>query len=73
MQFIDKYKISEELVNFFDEKITISLAKKLKEDNFKKPLDSLTNLLLLRDHSIKRPEFSSDYILLLDQGLIDEN
>jgi len=33
MKFISENKISEELVNSFDEEMTLELAKRLEEDN----------------------------------------
>ena len=33
MKFISENKISEELVNSFDEEMTFELAKRLEEDN----------------------------------------
>ena len=39
MKFISENKISEELVNSFDEEMTLKLAKRLEEDNYNTPFD----------------------------------
>ena len=66
-------KINQELVNSFDEKMTLELAKRLEEDNYKTPFDGLSDWHLLRALAINRPELTSDYIHLLDQEPFDEN
>ena len=66
-------KISEELVNSFNEEMTLKLAKRLEEDNYKTPFDGLKDWHLLRALAINRPELTSDYIHLLDQEPFDEN
>jgi len=38
MKFTSENKISEELVNSFDEEMTLKLAKRLEEDNYNTPL-----------------------------------
>ena len=73
MEFISENRISEELVNSFDEEMTLELAKRLEEDNYKTPFDGLTDWHLLRALAINRPELTSDYIHLLDQEPFDEN
>ena len=73
MGFISEYKISEELVNSFDEKMTFELAKRLEEDNYITPFEGLKDWHLLRALAINRPELTSDYIHLLDQEPFDEN
>ena len=66
-------KISEELVNSFNEEMTLKLAKRLEEDNYKTPFDGFNDWHLLRALAINRPELTSDYIHLLDQEPFDEN
>ena len=66
-------KISEELVNSFNEEMTLKLAKRLEEDNYKTPFDGLNDWHLLRALAINGPELTSDYIHLLDQEPFDEN
>ena len=73
MEFISESQISEELVNSFDEKMTLELAKRLEDDNYNTPFDGLKDWHLLRSLAINRPELTSDYIHLLDQEPFDEN
>ena len=73
MKFISNSKISQELVKSFDEKMTLELAKRLEEDNYKTPFDGLNDWHLLRALAINRPELTSDYVHLLDQEPFDEN
>ena len=73
MEFIYENKISEELVNSFDEEMPLELAKSLEEDNYKTPFDCLKDWHLLRGLKINRPELKSDYIYLFDKKPFDEN
>ena len=73
MKFIDENKISEELVNSFNEEMTLELANRLEDDNYSTPFDVLKDWHLLRALAINRPELTSDYIHLLDQEPFDEN
>ena len=73
MKSTSENKISEELVNSFDEKMTLELATRLEEDNYSTPFDGLKDWHLLRALAINRPELTSDYIHLLDQEPFDEN
>ena len=66
-------KISEELVNSFNEEMTFELAKKLNEENDATPFDGLKDCYLLRALAINRPELTSDHIHHLDQESFDEN
>ena len=66
-------KISEDLVNSFDEEMTFELAKRLEVDNYMTPFDGLRDWHLLRALAINRPELTSNYIHLLDQEPFDEN
>ena len=66
-------KISEELVNSFNEEMTFELAKRLEDENYATPFDGLKDWHLLRALAINRPELTSDYIHLLDQEPFDEN
>ena len=65
MKFISENKISEELVNSFDEEMTLELAKRLEEDNYNSPFDGLTDWHLLRALAINRPELTTNYTCLL--------
>ena len=58
MKFISENKISEELVNSFDEEMTLELAKRLEEDNYNTPFDGLKDWHLLRALAINRPELT---------------
>ena len=73
MEFISKNTISEELVNSFDEEMTLELARRLEEDAYITPFDGLKDWHLLRALAINRPELTTDYIHLLDQEPFDEN
>ena len=73
MKFISENKISEELVNSFDEEMTLELAQRLEEDEYKTPFDGLNDWHLLRALAINRPELTTNYIHLLDQEPFDEN
>jgi len=73
MKFISENKISEELLNSFDEEMTLELAKRLEEDNYNTPFDGLKDWHLLRALAINRPELTTNYTHLLDQEPFDEN
>ena len=73
MKSISENQISDELVNSFDEEMTLELAKRLEEDNYKTPFDGLNDWHLLRALAINRPELTTNYIHLLDQEPFDEN
>ena len=73
MEFISDNKISEELVNSFDEEMTLELAKRLEDDEYMTPFDGLKDWHLLRALAINRPELRTDFIHLLDQEPFDEN
>ena len=73
MKITTENKISKELVNSFDEKMTLELATRLEEDNYTTPFDGLKDWHLLRALAINRPELTTDYIHLLDQEPFDEN
>ena len=62
MTFISENQISEELVNSFDEEMTLELAKRLEEDNYNTPFDGLKDWHLLRALAINRPELTINYI-----------
>ena len=73
MKFTSENRISEELVNSFDEEMTLELAKKLEEDNNFTPFDGYKELHLLRFLTTNRTELKTYYIQLLDQEPFDEN
>ena len=73
MKFISKNQISKVLVNSFDEKMTLELAKRLEEDNYNIPFDGLKDWNLLKALAINIPELTTNYIHLLNQEPFDEN
>ena len=73
MGYTSDNKISEELVQSFNEEMTSELAKRLEEENYKTPFEGLQDWHLLRALAINRPELTSNYIHLLDQEPFDEN
>jgi len=66
MKFISENQTSEELVNSFDEEMTLELGKSLEEYNHNNPLDCLKESHLLRAFAINRAELSTIHIHLLD-------
>ena len=73
VKFISENKISEELVNSFDEEMILELAKNLEECDYNAPFDVLKDWHLLRSLAINRPQLKSNYIHFLDQEPFDEN
>ena len=73
MESTTNNKITQELVNSFNEEMTFELAQRLEDDNYLSPFDGLRDWLLLRALAINRPELTSDYVHLLDQEPFDEN
>ena len=73
MKFISENKINEELVNSFDEKMTLELTNRLKEDNYNYPFNGLKEWHLLKSLAINRPKLTTDYIHPLEQEPFDEN
>ena len=73
MELFSENKISEEIVNSFDEEMTLELAKRLEKDEYSTPFDGLKDWHLLRALEINRPELTTNYIHLLDQEPLDEN
>ena len=73
MELFSENEISKELVNSFDEEMTLELAKRLEEDEYSTPFDGLKNWHLLRALAINRPELTTNYVHLLDQEPFDEN
>jgi len=73
MKFISENKISEEIINSFNEEMTLELAKRLEEDNHNNPFDGLKDWDLLWALVIKRSELAINYTHLLEQETFDEN
>ena len=72
MKFISASKISEELVNSFDEEMTLELTKMLEECDHNTRSYVLKDWHLLRSLAINRPQLKTNYIHLLDQEPFDE-
>jgi len=73
MKLISENKISQELVNTFDEKMTLELSKSLDGDNIYTSFDGSKISHFLRSLAIKKPELTTNYIHLLVQESFDEN
>ena len=73
MESIFENKISEKLVNSFDEKMTLELATRLEADKYTTPIDGLKDLHLLRILAINMLQLTSNYIHFLYQEPLDEN
>ena len=67
MKFMAEKKISDKLINYFDEKMTLELYKRLEENNHTNLFNALNEWHLLRVLAINIPELTSDYLYLLDQ------
>ena len=72
MKSTNHNKISEELVNSFNEEMTFELAKRLEDDNCQILFDRPKDLHLLRALTLNRPVLSV-FIYPLDQEHFDEN
>ena len=73
MKLISENKISQELVNSFNEEMPLELARRLEEGNNNSPFGGLKDWHLLRDLAINRPELTTNYIHLHEQEPFDEN
>ena len=73
MKLISENKISQELVNSFDEEISLELAKRLEEVNFINLFDVLKDCHLFKALAINSPASTTNYIHLLDMEYLDEN
>ena len=73
MKFISENQISEEIVNSFNEEMTLKFSKRLEEDNYNTPFDGLKDWHLPNALEINRPELTTNYVHLLDQEPFDEN
>ena len=66
-------KITSEIINKFNDKLTAKLAKRLEEDDYPSPFEGLDDWHLLRALAIHRPELTLDYHHLIDQEPFDED
>ena len=73
MEFISGNKISEELLNSFDDEMNLELAQRLAEDEYNIQFDGLKDWHLFRALATNRPELTTNYIHLLDKEPFDEN
>ena len=73
MKFVSENKISEELVNSFDDEMIDELTKRLEGNSYNTPFDGLKDWHILRPLAINRSELTTNYIHLLDQEPFDEN
>ena len=73
MKLISENKINEELVNSFDEEMTLKLTKRQEEDNYNTSFEDLKDWHFLRALAINRPGLTTNYVHLLDQEPFDEN
>ena len=64
MKLISENKISQELMNFLDEAMTLEFAKRQEEVNFNNPFDGLKDKHLLRALTINKTELTTNYIHL---------
>ena len=68
-----RIKITQEIINKFNDKLTAKLAKRLEEDDYSSPFEGLDDWHLLRALAIHRPELTLDYHHLIDQEPFDED
>ena len=73
MKLISENKISQELVNSFDDEMSLELAKRIEEVNFINLFNGLKDCHLLRALAINSPAFTTNNIHLLDMEYLDEN
>ena len=62
MKLISENKISQELMNFLDEAMTLEFPKRHEEVNFNNPFDGLKEKHLLRVLTINKTELTTNYI-----------
>ena len=65
--------ISPETLDTFDEAAIAELARRLEEDDYPTPFDSLQDWHLLRALAIHRPDLAEPYVHLVDQEPFDED
>ena len=68
-----RIKITQEIINKFNDKLTAKLAQRLEEDDYSSPFEGLDDWHLLRALAIHRPELTLDYHHLIDQEPFDED
>ncbi|MBM5797416.1 MAG: DUF2555 domain-containing protein [Cyanobacteria bacterium M_surface_7_m2_040] len=65
--------ITPERLAAFDEATTAELARRLEEEDYPTPFDSLEDWHLMRALAIHRPELARPYVHLVDQEPFDED
>ena len=65
--------ITPESLAEFDEESIAVLARRLDDDDYPSPFDSLSDWHLLRALAIHRPELTAPYVHLIDQEPFDED
>ena len=65
--------VTPEQLEAFDDASTAQLARRLEEDDYRTPFDSLKDWHLLRALAIHRPELTLPYHHLVDQEPFDED
>ena len=65
--------LTQERLDAFDEASTAELARRLEEDDYPSPFDSLSDWHLLRALAIHRTELILPYHHLVDQEPFDED
>jgi len=69
----DGSMLTQERLEAFDEASTAELARRLEQDDYPSPFDSLSDWHLLRALAIHRPELILPYHHLVDQEPFDED
>ena len=65
--------VTQDQLDAFDEISTAALARRLEEDDYPSPFDSLADWHLLRALAIHRPDLTLAYHHLVDQEPFDED
>ena len=65
--------ITPERLAAFDEAAAAELARRLEEEDYPTPFDSLQDWHLMRALAIHRPELARPYVHLVDQEPFDED
>lgn len=65
--------ITPESLAEFDEESIAVLARRLDNDDYPSPFDSLSDWHLLRALAIHRPDLTAPYVHLVDQEPFDED
>ncbi len=67
------FAITPERLAAFDEAAAAELARRLEEEDYPSPFDSLEDWHLMRALAIHRPELARPYVHLVDQEPFDED